>query len=127
MPKGTWFGIMKVNNPQLWADVKAGKVKGFSIEGEFEHTEVKGSLQVDLSKAIVDLSEAEAKAVLNKIKHILKNDGRYRKGQRIDKVNMEGEGGQPSIISSYPGQFGPGKKKKSKGEYIHPALIATKN
>ena len=40
---------------------------------------------------------------------------------------MEGEGGQPSIISSYPGQFGPGKKKKSKGEYIHPALIATKN
>ena len=89
MPKGTWFGIMKVNNPQLWADVKAGKVKGFSIEGEFEHTEVKNSLQVDLSKAIVDLSEVEAKAVLNKIKHILKNDGRYRKGQRIDMVELE--------------------------------------
>jgi len=126
MPKGTWFGIMKVNNPELWADVKAGKVSGFSIEGEFEHTEVKNSLQVDLNKAIVDLSEPEAKAVLNKIKHILKNDGRYRKGQRIDMVELEGEGGQPSIVSSYPGQFGPGKKKKSKGKYIHPALIATK-
>jgi hypothetical protein len=126
MPKGTWFGIMKVNNPELWADVKAGKVKGFSIEGEFEHTEVKNSIQIDLTKAIVDLSDAEARQVLDKIKHILKNDGRYRKGQRIDKVNMEGEGGQPSIISSYPGQFGPGKKKKKAGEYIHPALIGTK-
>jgi hypothetical protein len=81
-------------------------------------------LQVDLNKAIVDLSEPEAKAVLNKIKHILKNDGRYRKGQRIDMIELEGEGGQPSIVSSYPGQFGPGKKKKN---YIHPALIGTKN
>ena len=26
---------MKVNNEQVWSDVKAGKVKGFSIEGYF--------------------------------------------------------------------------------------------
>lgn len=127
MPKGTWFGIFKVNNPQLWADVKAGKVKGFSIEGMFDHQQVKQSQVVDLDKLIVDLSEAEAAAVLAKIKHILKNDGRYRKGQRIDKVNMEGEGGQPSIVSSYAGAFGPGKgKKKKKENYIHPAWIGTK-
>jgi hypothetical protein len=126
MPKGTWFGIMKVNNPKLWEDVKAGKVKGFSIEGMFDHEQVRQSLAVDLDKAIVDLSEAEASAVLAKIKHILKNDARYRKGQRIDRVNMEGEGGQPSVVSSYPGQFGPGKKKKAKEAYIHPALIGTK-
>jgi hypothetical protein len=26
---------MKVNNPDIWAKVKAGEIKGFSIEGYF--------------------------------------------------------------------------------------------
>jgi hypothetical protein len=121
MPKGTWFGIMKCNNSQLWEDVKAGKVKGFSIEGEFEHTEVKKSKQkfIDLAS----ITEDEAKKVIAKIKHIIKSDQRYKKGQRIDMVELEGEGGQPSIISSYPGQWG---NKKKKGTNIHPALIKRK-
>jgi len=34
--KGTWFGIMKVNNADVWENyVKTGKVKGFSVEGLF--------------------------------------------------------------------------------------------
>lgn len=126
LPKGTWFGIMKCNNPELWKEVKAGNVKGFSIEGEFEHKKVSASMETLLTKEITELSDVEAKAVLDKIKHIIKNDGRYKKGQRIDMVELEGEGGQPSIVSSYPGQFGPGKKKKA-GTYIHPALIKTKD
>lgn len=35
LPKGTWMIAMKVNNEDIWKDVKAGKVKGFSIEGYF--------------------------------------------------------------------------------------------
>ena len=35
LPVGTWMISMKVNNEQVWSDVKAGKVKGFSIEGYF--------------------------------------------------------------------------------------------
>lgn len=35
VPKGTWMISMKVDNDEVWADVKAGKVKGFSIEGYF--------------------------------------------------------------------------------------------
>jgi len=35
LPKGTWMISMKVNNDQVWSDVKDGKVKGFSIEGYF--------------------------------------------------------------------------------------------
>jgi hypothetical protein len=35
LPKGTWMISMKVNNQEVWADVKEGKVKGFSIEGYF--------------------------------------------------------------------------------------------
>ena len=119
MPKGTWFGIFKVNNDKLWNDIKQGRVSGFSIEGEFEHK------QVEYSKTKLDLaliSEEEAMKVLAKIKHIIKSDGRYRKGERIDMIDLEGE--QPSIVSSYPGQSG---TKKKKGLIIHPALIKTKD
>lgn len=34
-PIGTWMGCLKVNNDQVWNDVKDGKFKGFSIEGYF--------------------------------------------------------------------------------------------
>jgi len=35
LPKGTWMISMKVDNDDVWNDVKEGKVKGFSIEGYF--------------------------------------------------------------------------------------------
>ena len=35
-PKGTWYGLMKVKNKNVWEDyVKTGEVKGFSVEGFF--------------------------------------------------------------------------------------------
>jgi len=34
--KGTWFGMVKVKNKDVWDDyVKTGLVKGFSVEGFF--------------------------------------------------------------------------------------------
>ena len=35
LPVGTWMISMKVDNDEVWQDVKEGKVKGFSIEGYF--------------------------------------------------------------------------------------------
>jgi len=36
LPKGTWMGIYKINNKEVWNQyVKTGKVKGFSVEGYF--------------------------------------------------------------------------------------------
>jgi hypothetical protein len=35
LPQGTWMISMKVNNDEIWNKVKAGEVKGFSIEGYF--------------------------------------------------------------------------------------------
>jgi len=35
LPKGTCMISMKVNNDEIWNKVKAGEVKGFSIEGYF--------------------------------------------------------------------------------------------
>ena len=35
LPKGTWMVSMKINNDDLWQKVKAGELKGLSIEGYF--------------------------------------------------------------------------------------------
>ena len=36
LPDGTWFGSYKVDNDEIWAQVKAGTFNGFSVEGFFE-------------------------------------------------------------------------------------------
>lgn len=61
LPKGTWMISMKVNNEQVWSDVKAGKVKGFSIEGYFAD-------KLEMSQ----LSEEDL--LIEKIKQIIKED-----------------------------------------------------
>tara|TARA_Y100000401_G_scaffold8565_1_gene5831 strand:- start:2743 stop:3468 length:726 start_codon:yes stop_codon:yes gene_type:complete len=35
LPNGTWFVKMKINNLELWNKIKAGELKGLSIEGYF--------------------------------------------------------------------------------------------
>ena len=104
LPVGTWVGMFKINNDVVWNDyVKTGKVKGFSIEGAFEHQLVKASQELAiLEKEITELSEVEASIVLKKLKKML-------------------ESAQPSVASSYPGE-GPTTTKKKK-DYTHPALI----
>lgn len=40
VPDGSWFISAKVNNPDVWAKVKAGTIKGFSVEGLFNYVPV---------------------------------------------------------------------------------------
>ena len=35
LPDGTWFVKMKIENDELWEKIKAGELKGLSIEGYF--------------------------------------------------------------------------------------------
>ena len=35
LPNGTWFVKMKITNDELWDRIKAGEIKGLSIEGYF--------------------------------------------------------------------------------------------
>ena len=35
VPIGTWCVKMRVVNPQTWAKVKAGELRGFSLQGDF--------------------------------------------------------------------------------------------
>jgi phage head maturation protease len=58
LPKGTWMISMKVNNEEVWNDVKAGKVKGFSIEGYFA------------DKYEMSLEETEATDVINELRRL---------------------------------------------------------
>lgn len=34
-PKGTWMGMYKVEDDEIWRQIKSGQLKGFSIEGYF--------------------------------------------------------------------------------------------
>lgn len=51
LPDGSWFGSYKVDNPDVWKQIKEGVFKGFSIEGLF--------IPEDLQKAAL-LSQIEA-------------------------------------------------------------------
>jgi hypothetical protein len=35
LPNGTWFVKMKIDNDELWQDIKSKKIRGLSIEGYF--------------------------------------------------------------------------------------------
>jgi phage head maturation protease len=61
LPKGTWMISMKVNNDEIWNKVKAGKVKGFSIEGYF------------VDKYEMSLQESEDEILIEKLKEIIVN------------------------------------------------------
>jgi hypothetical protein len=82
LPKGTWFGIYKIEAPKIWEKVKDGTFRGFSIEGLFEHK--KSNLKLALEKDIADLTDDEAEVLLSQIKAIIKKDKRYAAKQRIE-------------------------------------------
>ena len=54
---------MKIDNDEIWEDVKQGKYLGFSIEGFFSQKEEKLSLSEEDSEALELLNE-----ILNKLK-----------------------------------------------------------
>ncbi len=82
LPKGTWFGIYKIEEPKVWQKVKDGTFRGFSIEGLFEHR--KSDVKLALEKDIEELTENEAEVLLGQIKAIIKKDKRYAAKQRIE-------------------------------------------
>ena len=78
VPVGTWMGSVKVNNDQIWEEfVKTGKVKGFSIEGYFAD-----KMERPKDNTLNDIEEEEAKDMLKYIRRIVKQDGRYKDGQK---------------------------------------------
>lgn len=67
-PKGTLFGLMKVNNEEIWNDyVKTGKVKGFSIDGVFdmEKVNLKSEYSMNLNEIVNAIKEGFASVSLS--------------------------------------------------------------
>lgn len=52
VPKGTWMIKMKITDSKVWEAVKAGKYKGFSIEGNFIDKQDLEDIEKD--KALID-------------------------------------------------------------------------
>ena len=89
LPNGTWFVKMKIENDELWQKIKAGELKGLSIEGyftnkfeqmqkkEFTNEEVKTALKELLSVQKVELGLVED--ILSDVNANGKSRSAYRK------------------------------------------------
>jgi len=66
LPEGSWCGVFKVNNDDIWNDyVKTGKVKGFSVEVNIDRVLRKMNI---LDKELKDITEEEFDEFLKKMK-----------------------------------------------------------
>lgn len=43
LPDGTWFGSFYVENSKVWDQIKAGNLRGFSVEGLFDYDQPENS------------------------------------------------------------------------------------
>lgn len=74
-PEGTWFLGARINNADVWAKIKSGEIKGFSVEGLFQYKKEQMSAQVMAEKvrAILDDPALEDAEKYTDIKRLLKN------------------------------------------------------
>ena len=77
--EGAWIVVMKVDNDEVWQDVKAGKYLGLSIEGIFSDkkenlTAIDEVLNI-CDKNVDDMTDDEAMGLLNIIKKLCTDEG----------------------------------------------------
>ena len=65
IPDGSWIGSYKIENDEVWNDIKAGKFKGFSIEGAFNY-EFSEDNDNNNDKFYIDLYKVLNKNLINK-------------------------------------------------------------
>jgi len=98
-PVGTWMVSMKVNNDDIWDNyVREGVVKGFSVEGWFMQCET--AMEVETELSAIESHEGEhllALYLLGVAKGVLKNDKRYKSG---NKLEMESYRDYPDSVSN---------------------------
>lgn len=61
LPDGSAFGVFKVNNDQVWQDIKAGKFQGFSIEGKFVQEPLPDPTDEDINNMVDALEGSDLK------------------------------------------------------------------
>ena len=99
-PVGSWVISMKVEDDELWQQIKEGKkYTGFSIEGYFaDKAQVKDpSLKSQWSKELEAIEEEEAEYMLSNIKALIKKDKRTKSGKNIE---LESYNDYPQAVSN---------------------------
>ena len=86
LPRGTLFGVYKIDNEQVWSKVKDGTFKGFSIEGLFEHR--KSNVKLNLERHIEELDDIEVEILLGEIKSLISK----KKGIQMESYSDYGSG-----------------------------------
>ena len=82
LPVGSWVISMKVEDDELWQQIKEGKkYTGFSIEGFFsDRAQIK---KPNLKAEMAAIEEEEAQYMLNNITAIIKKDARTKTGKKM--------------------------------------------
>jgi uncharacterized lipoprotein NlpE involved in copper resistance len=92
VPVGTWMGVVKVNNDEVWQTyVKTKKVRGFSIEGYFIDKMERPK------EPLNDFEEEEAQDMLSYIRRIVRDDKRYKDGK---KEELESYSDYPDAVKN---------------------------
>ena len=94
--KGDWVMAQKVDNPEVWEDIKKGKLTGFSIEAYLEPVLTQN--EIEMTKEEVD---ARIKAVIQMTAEedaaALKKKEEEDAAAEAEKLKMEGEGTPPAM------------------------------
>ena len=87
LPLGTWLVSVKVNNDKVWAKVKEGEIKGFSIEGYFAEQYDLSNKKVEQCQPCLDELNSEFELL-----ELLE--------QLSEEVELESYGGYPESASN---------------------------
>ena len=85
LPNGTWFVKMKIENKDLWEKIKAGELKGLSIEGYFVDKMEKMSKTVTDEEIVEAYNELVKEGKINKVELSLVNDFEKKFDATIDR------------------------------------------
>ena len=94
--KGDWVMAQKVDNPEVWEDIKKGKLTGFSIEAYLEPVLTNENIEMTQEeidariKAVIQMTAEEDAAALKKKEE---EDA----AAEAEKLKMEGEGTPPAM------------------------------
>tara|TARA_R110000824_G_scaffold383065_2_gene576440 strand:- start:2986 stop:3873 length:888 start_codon:yes stop_codon:yes gene_type:complete len=71
LPKGTWMVKMKIENEELWKKIKAGELKGLSIEGyftnKFEQMQKKEPTDAEILSALNEIIKEKTELKSEKV------------------------------------------------------------
>tara|TARA_R110002167_G_scaffold259671_1_gene466114 strand:- start:411 stop:1265 length:855 start_codon:yes stop_codon:yes gene_type:complete len=110
LPKGTWMVKMRIDNDELWKEIKSGTLKGLSIEGYFTNKMEKMSEKTPTDQEILSALNEILNPKLEKIAKELskkQNLEDYPWEQCIEEQTEEyGEEAAPKICAYIKSQYG---------------------